>query len=870
MSQDQNDLTPMMRQYHAIKQENPDALLLFRLGDFYEMFFEDAVTASRELEITLTARNKAGDNPVPMCGVPYHAADGYIARLLRKGYKVAICDQAEEAKKGVKLVRREVSRVITPGTITDTNVLAPGENNFLLAINERDGQLGCSFLDISTGEFRVAQFAGDDRWSRLLLDVDHLAPREVLFPQRMTEAVNVLNIVAKTPLDDWLFDTDYAARTLRDQLGASTLDGFGLGGREAAVGASGAMIHYVKQTQKTTLEHITSLSFHETANYLIIDPSSIRNLELVESADGDSKDTLLGVINRTRTGMGARLLRSWLVRPSIRQEEIEGRLDAVAEMVPSPLLLETVRSSFDGVFDLERLLGKITIGTSSPRELTALRSSIGRLPVVARVLDGLKARRFSELRTQLDLLTDLHDLLVGSIADEPPLVMADGGVIRDGYNEELDELRSLSKNSKSYLAAVETRERERTGIGSLKVRFNRVFGYYIEISKANLHLAPKDYDRKQTLVGAERFVTPELKEYEEKILTAEERMLEIEKSLFQKIRNQIAEAARRIKQTASVLAEFDVLSSFTATAQRYRYTRPQISTSDEFVIRKGRHPVIEALGEDRRADRFVPNDLYMNDSSDQILIVTGPNMGGKSTFLRQSALLVILAQMGSFVPADLLKFKIVDRIFTRIGASDNLARGRSTFMVEMTETAIILNSATPNSLIILDEIGRGTATFDGLSLAWAVIEHIQSNIRAKTLFATHYHELTELADLLSGIKNYHVAVRESGNRIVFLRTVEPGAADRSYGIEVAKLAGIPSTVTQRAREILKKHEENEHELTDNLTVRARRKPKIVINQLALFTALEEELRASLRALDVDNVTPLEALRLLTELKKKAE
>jgi DNA mismatch repair protein MutS len=869
MSQDQ-DLTPMMRQYHAIKQENPEALLLFRLGDFYELFFDDAITASRELEITLTARNKERDNPVPMCGVPYHAADGYIARLLRKGYKVAICDQTEEARKGVKLVRREVTRVITPGTITDTNVLSPGENNFLLAVYERDAQLGCALLDISTGEFRVAQFDGADRWNRLLLDVDHLAPREVLFPERMTESIGILDLVAKTSMDDWLFDTDYASRTLRDQLGTSSLDGFGLLGKTAAIGASGALIHYVRQTQKTTLEHITNLTFHESANYLVIDPSSIRNLELFESPGGDSKDTLLGVINRTRTGMGARLLRNWLIRPAVEREVIEGRLDAVGEMVPSSILLESVRSSFEGIFDLERLLGKITLGTSSPRELIALRSSLSRLPVVAGVLEGLKARRFTELRLQLDLLSDLLELLMTSIADEPPLVMADGGVIRDGFDPELDELRLLSKSSKSYLAAVELRERERTGIGSLKVRFNRVFGYYIEVSKANLHLVPSDYDRKQTLVGAERFVTPELKEYEEKILTAEERMLEIEKALFQKIRNQIAEAARRIKQTATVLAEFDLLASFAATSQRFGYTRPQISTNDEFVIRKGRHPVIEALAEDRRADRFVPNDLYMNDTTDQILIVTGPNMGGKSTFLRQSALLVILAQMGSFVPADLFKFPIVDRIFTRIGASDNLARGRSTFMVEMTETALILNSATSRSLIILDEIGRGTATFDGLSLAWAVIEHIQSVIRSKTLFATHYHELTELADLLTGIRNYHVAVREAANRIVFLRKVEAGPADRSYGIEVAKLAGIPQTVTQRAREILKKHEENEHELSDNLTVRARRKPKIVINQLALFTALEEELRNSLRALDVDNLTPLEALRLLTEFKKKAQ
>jgi DNA mismatch repair protein MutS len=866
----QEDLTPMMRQYHAVKQETPDALLLFRLGDFYELFFDDAVTASRELEITLTARNKDRENPVPMCGVPYHAADGYIARLLRKGYKVAICDQMEAPQKGVKLVKREVTRVITPGTVTDTNVLAPGENNFLLALTDRDDQLGWALLDISTGELRASQFAGPDRWSRLLLDVEHFSPREVLFPERLKEDVRKLDGIPKTVMEDWLFDRDYASRVLLAQLGTATLDGFGLADKASAIGASGAMIHYVRQTQKTTVEHITGLTYSESADYMVLDAATIRNLEMFESSSGDSKDTLLSVVNRTRTNMGARLLRNWLVRPSIDAREIELRLDAVGELAGSAVLLEETRGSFEGVYDIERLLSKITVGTASPRELTALRSSIGRLPSIGNALGTLKTSRFAELHTRLDLLEDLHSLLIKSISDDPPFVLADGGVIRQGYNAELDELRSLSMNSKTYLATVETRERERTGIGSLKVRFNRVFGYYIEVSKANLRLVPNDYDRKQTLVGAERFVTPELKEYEEKILTAEEKILEIEKNLFQEIRNRIAEEARRIRQTASVIAEFDVLTGFAATAQRFGYSRPQISTNDELAVRKGRHPVIEALAEEHRADRFVPNDLFMNDSTDQLLIVTGPNMGGKSTFLRQNALLVILAQTGCFVPAQLLRFPIVDRIFTRIGASDNLARGRSTFMVEMTETAIILNSATERSLIILDEIGRGTATFDGLSIAWAVIEHIQAHIRAKTLFATHYHELTELADLVAGIKNYHVAVKEAQNRIVFLRTVEEGAADRSYGIEVAKLAGIPGAVTQRAREILKKHEENEHQLSDNLTVRTRRKTRIVVNQLSLFTALEEELRNSLREMDVDNMTPLEALKRLAELKKKAE
>jgi DNA mismatch repair protein MutS len=866
----EQDLTPMMRQYHAVKQETPDALLLFRLGDFYELFFDDAVTASRELEITLTARNKERDNPVPMCGVPYHAADGYIARLLRKGYKVAICDQIEAPQKGVKLVKREVTRVITPGTVTDTNVLSPGENNFLLAVVDGGEDLGCAFLDISTGELRASQFAGQDRWSRLRLDVEHFSPREVLFPERMKVGISGFdNGITKTPIDDWLFDIDYASRMLREQFGTATLDGFGLAGKSAAIGAAGAMLHYVRQTQKATLEHITSINYSEAADYLILDAATIRNLEVFESSAGDSKDTLVGVINRTRTGMGARLLRNWMVRPSIDPSEIEVRLDAVGELAASSVLLEETKSSFDGIFDLERLLSKMTVGTAGPRELSALRASIGRIPAIAGVLERLQAGRFNDLLDRFDLLGDLGELLAKSIADDPPISVTDGGIIRDGYHAELDELRSLSQNSKTYLASLEMRERGRTGIGSLKVRFNRVFGYYIEVSKANLHLVPKDYDRKQTLVGAERFVTPELKEYEEKILTAEEKILEIERSLFQNIRSRIADNSRRIRQTASVIAEFDVLAGFAATAQRFGYTRPLISTNNEFVISKGRHPVIEALAEEHRADRFVPNDLFMNDSADQILIVTGPNMGGKSTFLRQAALLVILAQMGSFVPARLMRFPIVDRIFTRIGASDNLTRGRSTFMVEMTETAIILNSATPKSLIILDEIGRGTATFDGLSIAWAVIEHIHSYIKAKTIFATHYHELTELADLISGIKNYHVAVKEAQNRIVFLRTVEAGPADRSYGIDVAKLAGIPGPVTQRAREILKKHEENEHQLSDNLTVRARRKPKIVVNQLSLFTALEEELRNALREIEVDAITPLEALRLLAELKKKA-
>ena len=869
MSGNDLTLTPMLRQYHAVKQEVPDALLLFRLGDFYELFFEDAVTASRELEITLTARNKDSDQPVPMCGVPYHAADGYIARLLKKGHKVAICDQMEPPQKGSKLVRREVTRIVTPGTVTDSNLLSPGENNYLLAVTESGDSLGCAFLDLSTGEFRASQFSGESRWSRLVLEVDHWSPREVIYPERIKGSLQQFDGITKTALDDWLFDLDYASRILRDQLKAATLEGFGLSDKPLATGASGAIVHYVRQTQKTALEHVNTLSCQETASYLILDPSTIRNLELLESSAGESRDSLLGILNKTRTGMGARLLRGWMIRPSIDARDIEGRYDAVEELSRSTIVADEVSKSLDGIFDLERLLSRITIGTASPRELVALRSSVGKLPDVRGVLEKRKAPRFASLLSRLDLLEDLHALLSKAISDSPPPVVVDGGVIREGYHAELDDLRNLSKNNKAYLAMLESRERERTGIASLKVRFNNVFGYYIEVSNANLHLAPKDYDRKQTLVNAERFSTPELKEYEGKILTAEGRILEIEKELFQEVRGQIAAEARRIRESASVIAELDVLSTFAYVARHYGYVRPQIVGADELTIHKGRHPVIEALAEQHRADRFVPNDLYLNDSSDRILILTGPNMGGKSTFLRQAALLVILAQMGSFVPAKMMKFALVDRIFTRIGASDHLTRGRSTFMVEMTETAMILNSATSRSLIVLDEIGRGTATFDGLSIAWAVIEYIQTQIRAKTLFATHYHELTELADLLPGIRNYHVTVKETESRIIFLRTIEPGAADRSYGIEVARLAGIPLNVTQRAREILKKHEENEHELSDNLTVRAKRKARIVVNQLPLFTAMEEELRDSLRAIDIDNLTPVEALKQLADLRKRA-
>ena len=865
------EMTPMMRQYHRIKEEVPDTLLLFRLGDFYELFYEDAVTAAGELEITLTARQKDSGSPVPMCGVPHHAADGYIAKLLRKGYKVAVCDQTEPPKKGVKLVPRALTRIITPGTVTDQTLLKSGENNFLMGLalgnDAGDDALGVAFLDLSTGEFRAFQRQEEDRWDRLWLDIDHFAPKEVVFPRSREERIPEIDHCIATPIDDWTFDEDAATRALKEHFGTTSLEGFGCSGQGLAIAAAGGLIYYARQTQKTALEHVTGLRCDTRSDYMVLDSSSIRNLELLESVSGGRpSDTLLGVVDRTRTGMGARLLRHWMIRPSVDEGEIVRRQDAVEELVSSTTLLDETRASFHGMADIERLLTKVVLGTATPREIVALRGAFEKLPGLGTAIGKIQSDLFRELAATLDPLEDLYELLAVSIEDEPAVSFADGGVIRDGFDTALDELRAMSRDSKAYLASLEVREKERTGIASLKVRFNRVFGYYIEVSKANLHLAPDDYVRKQTLVGGERFVTEELKEYEEKILTAEERMVVLEKELFQGIRDTLAGGAARIQGSAAIVSQCDCLTGLAVLARDLNYRRPEISRDGSLLIKGGRHPVLEALAAEHRAERFVPNDLFMDRDQSRIHIITGPNMGGKSTYLRQSALIVILAQMGSFVPAQFARCPIVDRIFTRIGASDDLARGRSTFMVEMTEAAIILNAATSESLVILDEVGRGTATFDGLSIAWAVIEHLQSHVGAKTLFATHYHELTELAELLPGVANFHVTVTESENRIIFLRKIEAGAADRSYGIEVARLAGLPSSVLDRAREILKKHEETERELSDNLTVRARRTKRIVINQLSLFSPEEEALRARLRDVDVELTSPMEALKLLADLK----
>jgi DNA mismatch repair protein MutS len=853
--------TPLMRQYHAIKQQAPRALLMFRLGDFYELFYDDAVTAARELEITLTSRNKEKGQAIPMCGVPYHAAEGYIARLIQRGYRVAICDQMEDARFAKKLVKRELTRVVTPGTATDSTLLRSRENNYLAALATGGNRAGLAHVDVSTGEFRVTELETAEAPAA----VEQLGAKEMLVAEGSLVAPGFNAL--RTEVDAWAFGADYAERTLREHFGLLTLEGCGLGGRNLAVAAAGAVLHYLKDTQKAALNHIERPTYYDRAEAMVLDTVTARNLELVEplfTADANAKEsTLVSLIDRTVTGMGARLLRRRLLRPSLDLVEIEARLDAVQELVNATIPRTETRKTLGEMQDLERLLAKVTMATAGPRELLALARSLAKVPALKIAIDASRtSARLADLHSRLDEVPEVCQRVLAAIAEEPPVNLADGGTIRDGHNAELDQLRDISRNSRQYIAAIETRERSRTGIQSLKVRFNNVFGYYIEISKANQHLAPADYERKQTLVNAERFTTPELKELEVKILAAEEQILELERAIFGELRAFAAEHAGRIRSTAAAVAELDVTAALALLATESRYTRPRFSDSGEMRIAGGRHPVVERLTE-REAARFIPNDLFLDSEASFIAIITGPNMGGKSTYLRQAALIAVLAQMGSYVPAESAVLPLIDRVFTRIGASDNLARGRSTFMVEMTETAVILNTATARSLIVLDEIGRGTATYDGLALAWSVIEHIHRKIRAKTLFATHYHELTELAEQLEGVRNLRVSVKEAGDQIVFLRKVEPGRADRSYGIEVARLAGLPMGVIERAREILALHEKTEHEVTEELTPH-----KTGPVQIQLFEPVNYEMAERIRNLKVDELRPIDALQLLSELQKE--
>jgi DNA mismatch repair protein MutS len=861
--------TPLMRQYNSIKQQVPNTLLMFRLGDFYELFFEDAVVASRELEITLTARNKEKGAAIPMCGVPYHAADGYISRLIQKGHRVAICDQVEDPRVAKKLVKREVTRIVTPGTAMDANLVRSRENNYLAAVARGDGRSAVAYVDLSTGEFRVTEVAP----AEVAGAIEQLGAREVLFPGDLPLLANEDRTgprFTRTELEDWIFTSDYADRTLRDHFKLLSLDGCGLANRPASVGAAGAILHYLRDTQRAALDHLDRPTWYDRSDSMILDAVTVRNLELLEplfAADAgvSQQATVLATVDQTLTGMGGRLLRQRLLRPSMNRDEIEQRLDALGELLQRTILRAELRKHLGQILDLERLLAKVTLGSAGPRDVLALGKSLEKVPPLKRSFEtaSSQALRLRSLYERLDDLVDVANLILETISDEPPLNITDGGTIRAGRHPELDELRDLSLNGRQYIAQIEARERQRTGIQSLKVRFNNVFGYYIEITRANLHLAPADYERKQTLANAERFTTPELKEYERKVLDAEEKILTLEKELFAELRKQAAAQAQRIRATAAAIAELDVTAALAQVAAENRYGRPAFSDSGEMRIMAGRHPVIECLA-DQDAGRFIPNDLFLNDADHLIAIITGPNMGGKSTYLRQAALIAILAQMGSFVPAESATLPIFDRIFTRIGASDNLARGRSTFMVEMTETAVILNTATPRSFIVLDEIGRGTATYDGLALAWSVVEHIHAKTRAKTLFATHYHELTVLADQMAGVRNLMVSVKEAGDHIIFLRQVQPGKADRSYGIEVARLAGLPLSVIERAREVLKLHERTENVVTGELVQNEETGPV----QIQLFEPVGYGLAERIRSIDVDNLRPVEALQLLAELQRE--
>lgn len=876
-------LTPAMRQYQEAKRQHPDALLLFRMGDFYELFYEDALVASRALDLTLTARQKDGaGGGIPMCGVPYHAIDGYMMRLVKLGHRVAICDQVEDPKQAKGLVKREVVRVVSPGTCTDASYLDAREPIFLAALaplatdaRAADGRplMGLAAIEPSTGEFTVTELDGDHATEALAEELRLLRARELLVPAG-GDVERVLRDVDRdglriTTVEPWAFNVDAATRVLLDQLQVAGLEGFGLDGHAAAIAAAGALVQYLRDTQKVDLVHVRGVSWREKQDALIIDNATLSHLEVVRAIDGDREGSLLHVLDDTMTAMGARRLRAWLLRPLVDVAQVHARHDAVEGLAFRAVERGKLRETLRSVHDMERLVARIALRTAGPRDLGSLRQSLAAVPRARRIIDTLQAPLVRELAGGLDELADVRERIAHTLVDDPPALARDGGLVRDGADPEVDELRGISRSGKQGIAGLEAAERQRTGIQSLKVRFNRVFGYYIEVSKANLHAVPPDYQRKQTIAGGERFMTPALKAQEERVLGADERLLVREGEIFEALRQSVAAEAPRLQRTAAALATLDVLSAFAEVAARHNYAKPQVHDGDELEIFDGRHPVVEQLSR----EAFVPNDTRLDNTDAQLVILTGPNMGGKSTYLRQVALTCLMAQAGSFVSARQAKLPIVDRIYARVGASDNIARGQSTFMAEMQETASILNTATARSLVVLDEIGRGTATFDGLSIAWAVAEYLATNARArpKTLFATHYHELTDLADALPSVVNAHLTVREWKDQIVFLRKVVPGRSDRSYGIQVARLAGLPRSVIARAREILGGLEQDELQRGGRPSLtgmpRSHDSP-----QLGLFQTLgpDDKLAERLRSVEIERMTPLEALALLAELKADVE
>ena len=870
-------LSPMMQEYVKTKEEYKDCILFYRLGDFYEMFFDDALTASKELEITLTGKDCGLEERAPMCGVPYHAADTYVNKLIEKGYKVAICEQVSDPKTTKGLVKREVIRVVTPGTVLDAVSLDETKNNYIMSIVFTEDHFGCAIADITTGDCYVTEI---DRTQKMLDEINKFTPAEIICNDSFLmsgvdtdDLKNRLNIYVNS-LESWHFDQDTCERALKDHFHVSTLEGIGLKDYDSGMFASGALFLYLTETQKSAMSHMTSIHPYSADKYMLIDSSSRRNLELVETLrEKQKRGSLLWVLDKTRTAMGARTLRSYVEQPLIDKNAIEERLDAIEELNKNALLREEIREYLGPIYDLERLVSRISYKSANPRDLVAFRSSLHMLPYIKDLLKEFHSSLLTQIFQDLDAMEDLEDLVVRAIVEEPPLAMKDGGIIREGYNEEVDQYRRSKSEGKQWLSQLEAKERERTGIKTMKVKYNRVFGYYLEVTNSFKDLVPEDYIRKQTLVNAERYVTPELKELENLILGAEDKLYALEYELFCQVRDAVGKEVVRIQKTAKAVATLDAILSLALVAERNNYVRPKINTTGVIDIKNGRHPVVEQMIEN---DMFIANDTYLDNHKKRISVITGPNMAGKSTYMRQTALIVLMAQLGSFVPAEKANIGIVDRIFTRVGASDDLASGQSTFMVEMTEVANILRNATSQSLLILDEIGRGTSTFDGLSIAWAVIEHISNPklLGAKTLFATHYHELTELEGKIPGVNNYCVAVKEKGDDIVFLRKIVKGGADRSYGIQVARLAGVPESVLKRAKELADELVASDitaavRDLTEPKKKNKFTYDQVDMEQMSLFdTVQDDDIIAEIRDLDVTNLTPMDALNFLYRLQNK--
>lgn len=870
-------LSPMMQEYVKTKEEYKDCILLYRLGDFYEMFFEDALTASKELEITLTGKDCGLEERAPMCGVPFHSVETYINRLIEKGYKVAICEQVEDPKKAKGLVKREVVRIVTPGTTLDATSLDETKNNYLMSIVYIEDHFGCAIADITTGDCFLTEL---DKAQKLLDEINKFAPAEIICNESfLMSGVDTEDLKNRLGIcifsqEPWYFDDELCRKTLKEHFQVNSLEGLGIEEFESGVLAAGALFLYLQETQKTALFHMAGIRPYSAEKYMLIDSSSRRNLELVETLrEKQKRGSLLWVLDKTKTAMGARTLRSYVEQPLIDQEEIENRLSAIEELNEHPMLRDEIREYLQPIYDLERLISRISYKSANPRDMIAFASSLEMLPHIKQVLKEFSSPVLKQLEEEMDSLLDISGLIKKAIVDEPPIAQKDGGIIREGYNEDVDKFRHSRTDGKKWLSELEARERERTGIRTMKIKYNRVFGYSLEITNAFKDQVPDNYIRKQTLTNAERYITQELKELEDLILGAEDKLYALEYELFCEVRDKVGAEVVRIQKTAKAVAVIDVLASLALVAQRNNYVRPKINSTGIIDIKNGRHPVVEQMIEN---DMFIANDTYLDNQKKRISIITGPNMAGKSTYMRQTALIVLMAQIGSFVPAEKANIGIVDRIFTRVGASDDLASGQSTFMVEMTEVANILRNATSKSLLILDEIGRGTSTFDGLSIAWAVVEHI-SNTKlcgAKTLFATHYHELTELEGKISGVNNYCIAVKEKGDDIVFLRKIVKGGADKSYGIQVAKLAGVPDTVIQRAKELVEELSDADITAAVKDLTAPKKKQKIQYDQvdmaqMSLFdTVQDNDIIDEIKGLEIGNLTPMEALNILYNLQNK--